>query len=223
MVHQPWYPLLGTIMIKVIPFPFCNMGAVQRFLTKSGYSFELSFDNLNASDIVILPGVGSFEQGMTFLKKSSLYSAIQEHAYRGGPVLGICLGMQLLFESSDESPGVKGLSLLKGKSSKIPNHESFSVPHIGWNSLTIPSDVKSTYSMFLAHDSLTTLADFYFVHSYVVNPEDSFCISSTFSHPSGNLCASIHSKSIVGFQFHPEKSGKDGYNLLKSTIDSLQI
>ena len=108
-------------MIHIVNFPFCNYSAVARLLNRSGFAYQ-DLDaptNINADDAIILPGVGSFEQGMGFLNKNGLTSLIQSHAKLGGKIIGICLGLQLLFKTSEESPGCQGLNIYDGEVVKI--------------------------------------------------------------------------------------------------------
>lgn len=179
---------------------------------------NLTLDSQVASkDTIVLPGVGTFGQAMNFLNSQGLTQLIQRHAANGGQILGICLGMQLLFDSSDESPNIEGLHLLSGHCSAIPKTNEFRVPHIGWNQLHVPVAKEAACKHFSAFDGFSS-ADFYFVHSYVVHPHDSDIITACFAHPSGLLCAAVASNSIMGVQFHPEKSGSDGYALLNHLL-----
>jgi glutamine amidotransferase len=204
-------------MIYVVNFPFCNFFSLERYLRvrNKPYRILAPGDQLLSSDQVILPGVGTYEQAIVYLRDQQLVPVLQGHVDRGGKILGICLGMQLLFEFSEESPGFPGLALLPGNCVPIPLAPGFRVPHIGWNHLITPSE-KSTYSFLYDFSSSSgcSHADYYFVHSYVVEPTRPSMISAYFQHPAGPLCASVVSFNILGVQFHPEKSGPDGYALL---------
>jgi len=204
-------------MIYVVNFPFCNFFSLERYLRLRNKSYQILApgDQLSSSDHVILPGVGTYEQAMVYLKDQKLVPALQAHVNRGGRLLGICLGMQLLFEFSEESPGVPGLALIPGGCVPIPPAPGFRVPHIGWNHLIAPLE-ESSHSLLYDFSSSRgcSSADYYFVHSYVVEPSQPSVITACFQHPAGPLCASVASSSISGVQFHPEKSGADGYALL---------
>jgi glutamine amidotransferase len=205
--------------IKVVNFPFCNYYSLERYLRLRGHVYEplTCFDSLSSDDTIILPGVGTFGQGMRHLLSMGLSPLIQEHARSNGRVIGICLGMQLLLESSSESPGVEGLGIISGRCERIPGSPSFSVPHIGWNSLLLPASLHSAVSQ-LGKPLGTSFADFYFVHSYVAKPSIPSAEIASFQHPSGQLAASVAHQSVVGFQFHPEKSGSSGYALLDHVL-----
>ena len=210
-------------MIYIVNFPFCNFFSLERYLRvrNSAYRVLSSEDQLSPDDFVILPGVGTFENAMAYLTNNNLVPVLQSHVDRGGRLLGICLGMQLLFESSEESPGVKGLALLRGACVSIPSATGFRVPHIGWNHLIAPDGYNSNSDIYdFSTSSGYSLADYYFVHSYVVEPSSSSVISACFQHPEGALCASVASSNVLGVQFHPEKSGADGYALLDRLLGS---
>jgi glutamine amidotransferase len=204
-------------MIYIVNFPFCNFFSLERYLFVRNKPYRiLTFgDQLSSADHVILPGVGTYGQAMSYLSEQHLISELQTHADRGVKLLGICLGMQLLFGFSQESPGVAGLSLLSGGCLPIPPAPDFRVPHIGWNQLVAPEGENSQSSLYdFSATSGCSSSDYYFVHSYVARPTNKSVISACFQHPSGLLCASVAYQNIKGVQFHPEKSGADGYALL---------
>ena len=207
-------------MIKVVNFPFCNYSSVTRVLKKNRYLFTdlQSSDKLIADDVIILPGVGSFYEGMNFLSQNSLDKIIISHAKSGGKIVGICLGMQLLFNESEENPGIEGLKLIDGKVLKIRSCEGFPVPHIGWNSIIKTNTTPEFLNNFFERTKVSA-SDYYFVHSYyglASNEEDSM---AKLSHPMGDIDIAFYHKNIYAFQFHPEKSGPTGYRLLKQVID----
>ena len=204
-------------MIYVINFPFCNFFSLERYLRVRGKAYQILTleDHLSSADHVILPGVGTFEQAMSYLSDKQLAPLLWAHVDRGGGLLGICLGMQILFEYSEESPGVSGLGLLSGGCVSIPSAPGFRVPHIGWNHLVSPPKQNSHSALFdVLPPNECSHSDYYFVHSYVVQPSDVSVISACFQHPAGPLCASVAACNVSGVQFHPEKSGPDGYALL---------
>ena len=199
--------------IKIVDFPFCNTSAISRYASKRNISISCleQNDTPHNSDLLILPGVGKFGQAMQYLEDNFLTSLVKEYAEKAS-ILGICLGMQILLEASEESPTVKGLGLIKGNCRKLTANSNFRVPHVGWNSLVINKYVESPVNHI--HDKKTN-PDYYFVHSYYCDIEEPDNVSSYFSHsPSVLLPASCQSHNVYGFQFHPEKSGKPGYTLL---------
>ena len=202
-------------MIYVVNFPFCNFYSLRRYLRVNNLGFkELTKSVIPlVDDVIILPGVGTFEQGINFVHQEEIFSLIYNHGFNNGFVLGICLGMQMLLTSSDESPGIYGLNLIPGECKVIPESTTFQVPHIGWNELVCSMKLSSSF-----HQKFLSDADFYFVHSYHAICASDTSIVSSFRHPSGHLAASIRFKNVFGFQFHPEKSGPAGYKLLNSIL-----
>ena len=204
-------------MIYIVNFPFCNFFSLERYLRVRNKSYKILTlsDQLSSIDHVILPGVGTYEKAMSYLNDQHLVPALQAHVDNGGRLLGICLGMQILFDYSQESPGVQGLCLLPGGCDPIPPAPGFRVPHIGWNQLVAPEGENSQSCLYdFSASSGCSRSDYYFVHSYVVRPTNDSVISACFQHPNGPLCASVAYQNVTGVQFHPEKSGVDGYALL---------
>lgn len=197
-------------MIAIIDYDAGNLKSVEKALIYLGEKTIVTRDyhELLQADKVILPGVGSFGDAMRKLKKYDMIKPIMELTERGTPFLGICLGMQLLYESSDETPGTEGLSLLKGKILKIPAQEGLKIPHMGWNSISIKEDA----SLF---KGISNHSYVYFVHSYYLKAENEAEVSAT-THYSTCIHASVEKKNIFGCQFHPEKSGKVGLQILKN-------
>ena len=140
-------------------------------------------------------------------------------AESGGKIIGICLGMQLLLTESDESPGVQGLSIIEGKCSRLLPTSSFAVPHIGWNSLVFNPQCTDALS-FIHNDKISSSEskDFYFVHSFVARTSSNYHQMFYFEHPDFRQTAGVCKGNVVGFQFHPEKSGPSGYALLNQFI-----
>ena len=202
-------------MIYIVNFPFCNFHSIQRYFLANNLEFCILEPDtaFNRDDFVVLPGVGTFKEGSLYLQQTGLYDSIKKHSLAGGFLLGICLGMQLLLSSSDESLGFHGLNIFPGNCLRIPSTPNFRVPHIGWNSLSI----QNLHPILpCSSDSRTLPSDFYFVHSYYCNPSNSSTIVASFSHPLGDIPAIISYQNTVGIQFHPEKSGNAGYKLLDS-------
>lgn len=200
-------------MIAIIDYGAGNIKSVEKALVKLGGEPVLTSDPdmVVKADKLILPGVGSFGTAMESLNKLALSDAIRTAVKRGTPLLGICLGLQLLFESSEESPGAKGLSLLPGKIVKIPSSEGLKIPHMGWNSLTVSKD-----SRLLGH-----LADepyVYFVHSYYLKAGDEKIVSATCDY-GVTIHAAVESENVFATQFHPEKSSETGLSILSKFLE----
>lgn len=200
-------------MIAIIDYGAGNLRSVQKACEYIGSSAVITSDRneiLNA-DHVILPGVGSFGDCMASLRSGKLDECIYEVIEKKIPFLGICLGMQLLFEESEESPNVNGLGILKGKIVKIPPKENIKIPHIGWNSLTFPKSSP-------LFDGIDENSFVYFVHSYYMQPDDKSIIAAECEY-SEVLPVALSCGNILATQFHPEKSGKTGLKILKSFAD----
>lgn len=197
-------------MIGIIDYDAGNIRSVEKALHFLGEETAVSRDPnvLLGADKVILPGVGSFGDAMENLNKFDLVPVIREIAAGGKPFLGICLGLQLLFESSEETPGVPGLGLLKGKIVKLPPADGLKIPHMGWNSLHLQNDGR----LFKGIPEDTYV---YFVHSYYLEAEDPQTVKATAQY-GACIHASVESGNVFGCQFHPEKSSKWGLEILKN-------
>ena len=196
-------------MIAIIDYDAGNLKSVEKALLFLGEEAKITSDaeEILAADKIILPGVGAFGDAMEKLNTRGLSEVIREAVKRKIPLLGICLGLQLLFEASEESPGVDGLSVLKGKIIRIPDKEGFKVPHIGWNSLKINPESKLFAG--IPEDSYV-----YFVHSYYLAAEEPIVAATT--DYVVNIHAAVEKEHIFACQFHPEKSGDIGLKLLKN-------
>ena len=197
-------------MIAIIDYDAGNMKSVEKALQYLG---EETITTRNREEIlqadgVILPGVGSFKDAMEKLESYHLVEVIRECAERKIPFLGICLGLQLLFESSEESPGVEGLHLLDGKVVKIPATEDIKVPQIGWNSLTFPHKGR-------LFEGVEENAYVYFVHSYYLKAEDPQIVKATTEY-GVTIDASVEQGNVFACQFHPEKSSRVGLKILEN-------
>ncbi|MCI7770897.1 MAG: imidazole glycerol phosphate synthase subunit HisH, partial [Eubacterium sp.] len=160
------------------------------------------------ADKVILPGAGSFGDAMNNLDKFGLVDTIKKVTRNGTPFLGICLGLQLLFKESDETPGAEGLDILPGKILKIPAKEGFKIPHMGWNSL----DVKPGAKLFKGLEGNPYV---YFVHSYYLKAADENIVAASTEYTT-HIHASVESGNVFACQFHPEKSSEVGLKILKN-------
>lgn len=200
-------------MIAIIDYDAGNIKSVEKAFQALGEEVVLTRDRdliLNA-DGVVLPGVGAFGDAMEKLHRYELIEVIREVVAKEKPFLGICLGLQLMFEKSDESPGVEGLSLLKGEILHIPEESGLKIPHIGWNSLKYPNCGR-LYKGLKEDDYV------YFVHSYYLKAEDESIVTATTEY--GTLIhASVEKGNVFACQFHPEKSSEVGLQILKNFVE----
>ena len=200
-------------MIAIIDYDAGNIKSVEKAFQALGEEVVLTRDKdliLNA-DGVVLPGVGAFGDAMEKLHRYELVDVIREVVAKEKPFLGICLGLQLMFEKSDESPGVEGLSLLKGEILHIPEESGLKIPHIGWNSLKYPNHGR-LYKGLKEDDYV------YFVHSYYLKAQDESIVTATTEY--GTLIhASVEKGNVFACQFHPEKSSEVGLQILKNFVE----
>ncbi len=200
-------------MIAVIDYDAGNLKSVEKALLSLGQETLVTRDRqeLFGADKVILPGVGNFGDAMGKLRAYGLEPVIQEIAKRRIPFLGICLGLQLLFEESEEAPGVPGLGILKGKILRIPAEEGLKIPHIGWNSLELQNEGK-------LFEGLEEEPYVYFVHSYYLKAEDESIVKAVTEYGT-RIHASVEQDNVFACQFHPEKSSSTGLQILKNFAD----
>lgn len=200
-------------MIAIIDYDAGNLKSVEKALVLLGEKpvITRNKETILSADKVILPGVGAFGDAMKKLHQYELTEVIKEVAKKGTPFLGICLGLQLFFESSEESPGVEGLSLLPGRIVRFPETPGLKVPHMGWNCL----DIKPGAKLFKGVDSGAYV---YFVHSYyLVAGEESDVAAQT--EYGVRFDASVERGNLFACQFHPEKSSDTGLKILKNFIE----
>ncbi len=200
-------------MIGIIDYGAGNIKSVEKALRLLGAEPTVSGDpkTLLKAEKVILPGVGNFGAAMDRLNKDGLSDTIRNIVAKGTPFLGICLGLQLLFDESEEAPGVRGLSVLKGKIKRIPACEGLKIPHMGWNSLDI-----SEKSLLLGHFKEETYV--YFVHSYYLEADDKDIVSATTQY-GVTIHAAVEAGNVFATQFHPEKSSAAGLSILKKFLE----
>ncbi len=202
-------------MIAIIDYGVGNLFSVEKALAALGADAKITSDAMTiaAADKIVLPGVGAFGDCMENLTATGLIPTINDFVKTGKPMLGICVGLQILFEGSEESIGVAGLGLLKGKVRRI-QAPGLKVPHMGWNSLTIKSP-RQPLDLF---QGLSEKPYVYFVHSYHAVPQDSSIVTATTEYGS-ELTAAVAKGNIQATQFHPEKSGDVGLAILKNFIN----
>ncbi len=198
-------------MIAIIDYGAGNLHSVQNALLHLGAESEITGDRdkILAADRVILPGVGAFGDAMERLAGTGLAEVVKEIALSGKPLLGICLGLQLMFEESEEAQGVKGLGIFKGKAVKIPDC-GLKIPHMGWNNI----EVSPKSWLF---DGLSQNPYVYFVHSYYIQAKED--VVSAYTEYGARLAVAAECGNVAAVQFHPEKSSEVGMKILKNFIE----
>ena len=197
-------------MIAIIDYDAGNLKSVEKALVSLGEETIITrnFSEILEADKVILPGVGAFGDAMAQLKKYELDKVVREVVEKETPLLGICLGLQLMFESSEETPGVEGLHILDGQICRIPDAEGIKIPHIGWNSLEFPKESR-------LFKGIADKSYVYFVHSYYLKAADERIVAATTEY-SAHIHAAVEHGNIFACQFHPEKSSTVGLQILKN-------
>ena len=200
-------------MIAIIDYDAGNIKSVQKAIEFLGETAVLTREPevLLKADKVILPGVGSFGDAMQKLHRYQLVDTIRWVAEKNIPFLGICLGLQLLFERSDESEGVEGLGILKGEILRIPDEPDLKIPHIGWNSLSLQNDGR-------LFEGLSENEYVYFVHSYYLKAAEPSIVKAVTQYGSTLIHASVEKGNVFACQFHPEKSGETGLKIFKNFL-----
>ena len=204
-------------MIAIIDYGAGNIQSVYKALKFIGADCKVTSDKdeiLNA-DGAILPGVGSFGDAMDTMTKRGIKDTIIEYTKSGKPFLGICLGLQLLFPESEETPGVKGLDIFKGSITKIPNqNRTLKIPHMGWNNISI----KQKNGIFKDIEGEPYV---YFVHSFYLKAQDKDIVAATTQY-GVEIDAAVQKGNIIATQFHPEKSGEVGLKMLKNFVEMVK-
>jgi glutamine amidotransferase len=207
-----------SVPVTVVDYGVGNLLSVSRALEQCGAQVTLAHDpaQIIEAQHLILPGVGAFKDGMDGLRAGGLVAALRHFATTGRPLLGICLGMQMLLDFSEEFGMHEGLGLISGSVVAIPATSAIGVPHkiphIGWNELQAPDATK--WSGTILHD-ITQGSSVYFIHSFTAFPDDNDCRLADASYDGRLISAVIRSGNIYGCQFHPEKSGEVGLNILR--------
>ena len=199
-------------MIAILDYDAGNIKSVEKALKLLGQDVTVTRDReaILKADKVILPGVGAFGDAMEKIRRYGLYEVIHEVTGRGTPFLGICLGLQLLFERSEESPGAEGLGILKGEILRIPDKPGLKVPHMGWNSL----EFRENGRLF---EGLQKEPYVYFVHSYYLKAADEGIVTAVTEYGT-QIHASVESGNVFACEFHPEKSSDVGIRILKNFL-----
>ena len=202
-------------MIAIIDYDAGNIASVEKAVKKLGYDCIVTRDKevLEKADKLILPGVGAFKDAMDKLNEYGLTDIVKKLVLEDKkPILGICLGLQLMFESSEENPGVEGLSLLKGKIVRLPEGDDRKIPHMGWNSLEFPKKSK-------LFEGVVKGSFVYFVHSYYLQAEDENVVAAI-SKYGADIHAAVEWDNIYATQFHPEKSSAVGLKILSNFLEA---
>jgi len=201
-------------MIAIIDYNAGNITSVARALHNIGQEFVITDDTkkLDRASHVIFPGVGAAGEAMTYLRQKNLDQALTACFQSGKPILGICLGTQIILDSSEEN-GAKCIGLVAGSTKRFPDNlrsggKALKIPHMGWNSLTL----RQKHPLF---EGLTPETEYYFVHSYYPSPEDDAAILATTVYGI-TFCSVLAVKNLVAMQFHPEKSGRPGLQILRN-------
>lgn len=199
-------------MVAIIDYDAGNIKSVEKAVQSLGMDVCVTrkAEEILSADHVILPGVGAFGEAMENIKKYDLKNVIKAVADKNIPFLGICLGQQLLFESSEESLGVEGLGILKGRVKKIPENSALKVPNVGWNSLNIMNNGR-------LFKGINENAFVYFVHSYYCAAEDRNVVKAVIDY-GVTVDASVESGNVFATQFHPEKSSDTGLKILDNFL-----
>lgn len=200
-------------MVAIIDYDAGNIRSVEKAVVSLGYEAVVTrdADTILSADHVILPGVGAFGDAMGKLSSYGLVDVIHAVVKREIPFLGICLGLQLMFESSEEAPGVDGLSLLKGSILRIPEKDNLKIPHIGWNSLQYP--FRGRLFAGIPEDSYV-----YFVHSYYLQAQEADIVKAVTEYGT-QIHASVEKDNLFACQFHPEKSSDVGMKILQNFME----
>ncbi len=199
-------------MLAIIDYDAGNIKSVEKAFQFLGKDVCITRDanEIYKADHVVLPGVGAFGDAARKIREYGLTEVIRTVCDKGTPFLGICLGLQLLFDSSEESPGAEGLSILHGKIRKIPDNGGIKIPQIGWNNLSYPNKGR-------LFDGIDEGEYVYFVHSYYLDAEDKGIVTATTQYGT-TIEASVEQNNVFACQFHPEKSADVGMEILRNFI-----
>ena len=198
--------------VLILDLQVSNLFSIVNAIKYLGYDYivDNTKKKLENSDCIIIPGVGSFPYAIKQLNKNKLFDKLRNEANKGKPIIGICLGFQLLFSKGEEFGITSGLDIVKGTVKALPSNRNLTIPNVGWNQLISSPKYKGKF--FNKNDY------FYFVHSFYAEPKNKKIILSYSEYQKFKFCSSIYYENIFGFQFHPEKSGRSGLNLLQKTL-----
>ena len=201
-------------MIAIVDYSMGNIHSVQKALGLFGAKTLITNkpEDISGSDKIVLPGVGAFDDASLELEKQGLVPVLKEAIKKGKPFLGICLGMQLLFEKSEEAKKNKGLGVFKGSVKQFQQSKSLKVPHMGWNQLKVISGACPLLK------GIPSGAFVYFCHSYYPDCKNKSNIAATTEY-GGNFASVVWQKNVFGVQFHPEKSQETGLRILKNFVE----
>jgi glutamine amidotransferase len=200
-------------MVAIIDYDAGNIKSVENAVRFLGHEVKVTADagEILSADHIILPGVGAFGDAMQRLRAADLEGTIRQAVEAGKPFLGICLGLQLIFEESEESPGVKGLALLPGRIKRIPDGDGRKVPQIGWNDLSFPRQSR-------LFEGVPEGSYVYFVHSYYLEAGDPADVAARTEY-GVRIDAAVEHGNLFACQFHPEKSGRIGMQILRNFLE----
>lgn len=203
-------------MIAIVDYGVGNLYSVEKAFARFSSDVVLTHEAeiIDKADKVVLPGVGAFGDCMKNFKASGLVDAVLRAVKSGKPVMGICVGLQIMFEGSDESPGVAGLGIFKGRVRKI-NAPELKIPHMGWNSLTVNENASVNIDLF---KNIRENPYVYFVHSYYAVPEDKSVLTAKTVYGE-EITAAVGKDNVIATQFHPEKSGDIGLSIIKNFVE----
>lgn len=199
-------------MIAIVDYGAGNLLSVRKALDYIGAENLVTADKaeIEAADAVVLPGVGAFGDAMSCLRGSGLFDTVKAAALSDTPFLGICLGLQMLFQTSEETPGAQGLSVLEGEIHRFPSNMGLKIPQIGWNSISVAPDCP-------LYHNVPNGAYVYFVHSYYLKAKHPENVAATANYGIDfHASAADVTKNLYATQFHPEKSGQVGLQILKN-------
>ena len=197
--------------VEVLDLGLNNLASLLRALSEAGFHDVRAIDHSTShrpANLLVLPGVGAFGAAMHRIRARGFDAVLRDHLASGGKLVGVCLGMQLLGSSSEESPGVAGLNLIPGAVVRLPFEQGERIPHVGW------STVRMTGAA-VAFDELRQPFDYYFIHTYALQPNSPSDVLGLTPYGRGSFASAVLSGDIVAFQFHPEKSSRPGARLLK--------
>ncbi|QQG46221.1 MAG: imidazole glycerol phosphate synthase subunit HisH [Candidatus Niyogibacteria bacterium] len=204
--------------ITIIDYGVGNLHSLKKAFEHFGAEYKISeeAETILNSDAVVLPGVGAFEAGMRGLESRGLTGAVRDFAKSGKPMLGICLGAQILLSRGYEFGIFEGLDIIKGEVTKLPEIKDAKIPHIGWNK--IYANVGDNWKGTVLND-IEENATVYFVHSYIFQPKDKSDILALSNYGGFEFCSAVRKGNIYGCQFHPEKSGENGLRIIENFIN----